>query len=727
MDLRTRFTFVLVLLLSVIRQVSGQEIDRVSIRVEHQTQRSIECRVTGAQYYAASDRLGRDAERVEAESVPVGIRLVDVSGQHREAQVLRFESDNCWMPPSLAGDKSRESIAAWPLSSVEGVFAQPESPEHHPVRVMAEVIPRTRAGLYEAMHPAWLTTCELKWPEWRCAIPGAFPAALRVTAEGYAGLVYPDVIVPAGETLELGDAVLEEESRIVGRIVGPDGQALEGAVVEAGPATLRSRRGWRAPPISVVTDVNGVFEYVGLSQGRYQLESAFEGLSKVRRRVSVEKGRTVELGEWTQESLASVEIRCSPVVAPGGKPWLIRLLRVSDEVEPVRLKQVRSGEMSPSGLWVASRLPTGQYRVILGDSKYEVLRESIELQPGANVMSLAVAPEIVTGTLKKGTDPISAEIAFRRKGYQTVRTESDIDGEFVARFSEPGHWRPAIVYGRGDGLYEIRLPEVEIKKEKRLELAIPEGHVKGRIVDQAGEPKSGVVVVRNDTRGIIGFRRTSLDGTFELQGLSVGRFQIRAEGNGGVSNEATIDTTDAKDLTLVLQEKKKLAGSVQFDDGRPITGAIVRVLDPVEGVYYPTVTDVSGQFEVEFRNSTIAVASIVVLGYDVPVTIDDLKLSGAITRHSTVVQQSSSFLIFYVSGSPIPTLSRGGAPHTLARLLKPRGYGQRPEILADGGIKLEVAPGPYRLCVPDSEPTCEEFVVPPSAQLVFDFRSEEDP
>ncbi len=273
------------------------------------------------------------------------------------------------------------------------------------------------------------------------------------------------------------------------------------------------------------------------------------------------------------------------------------------------------------GRWGLLSKPTEEEAAELGGTATEqMLQSTVELSDGGEVFvrlgAATASPVLVRGSLTFGSAPLSPCLlqwigeCDDPMGSQVI-AEADADGHYEAELPWPGAWyvRALRVEVGVDEEFRVDIPAVA---EHALDLQVPSGELRGRVLSEDGEPVQGATVAHLVLDGpayggdlSLGVDRvlSAADGTFRLRSLGPGTYLLGgSHRDGGVAEPLTLELGPDEVLEsfeLVLRGEQRLTGRVLDAEDLPAVGAPVwiqdaqgRVLEPVT----PTRTDREGRF-----------------------------------------------------------------------------------------------------------------------------------
>ena len=262
----------------------------------------------------------------------------------------------------------------------------------------------------------------------------------------------------------------------------------------------------------------------------------------------------------------------------------------------------------------ALQLPTGSYQISAVSGEYVYLNESemidikadgslskpieMRLEKGCRVAGSVV--DISTGK------PLSGVRIITREGDSVVSSDSGKWGMVLCKRNQTiiaikdGYWWPIVNFSAaGD---KVRV-EVETK---------PGGTIKGRIINEQGQPVTGADIW-TENAGYFRIQRakTDSDGRFMLAGQdpdSKISLSVSADGYDGLFHYPISFTAGQHEIQVELTMKKEIVrtitGRVTRQDGSPVEGAKVAYGYGISWVdYTSTKTDKDGRYILEKANA----------------------------------------------------------------------------------------------------------------------------
>jgi hypothetical protein len=277
--------------------------------------------------------------------------------------------------------------------------------------------------------------------------------------------------------------------------------------------------------------------------------------------------------------------------------------------------------------------------------------------------------------------------SFSRSG---AEGETDDAGLFRLTGLEVGTYSVTVT---APGYKQARL-EATVPEEgqpKALTIVLKHGlTVHGRVVDAQEAPAGGVGVYANQAAvqslsatasWSSGSARTGPDGSFVIEGLEAGRYEVVAEDETGAHAHELAEAGRGDEVVLRLQPPGAIHGRVVSAEGAPVAGAQVLTAGPSRMVEGEKTTDASGGFTFE----------------DLPpgsyhVSANDEKLG--LASHQVTVEAGRTVqveLAFKRGGVVVGTV-RGLSPEELTNCHVFSEAGSSTQPAVDGSFRLEGVP-----------------------------------
>ncbi|MEM3019475.1 MAG: carboxypeptidase regulatory-like domain-containing protein [Candidatus Bathyarchaeia archaeon] len=363
---------------------------------------------------------------------------------------------------------------------------------------------------------------------------------VHVGSKGYLSKVLTDVVIEASKETNLGDITLEPSGIVKGRVVGPDGEPISGAVVSIILDTVVKN--------VTVTGKDGTFTFdTDLESGTYKVAaSAFSyggigfqmGVPILREGIIFAEGYTT--GEVTGVKVVQGQETTGIDVRLGRSGIISGMVKEKGTGIPI------------PGVIVLALQPDdtyGFFGVTSSDGKYKI------------------ANNLASGTY-------NVTLLFP-KGYVWKIADAKV--------------------------VEVRAGEETSNVDFELEKS---GIISGLVVYSDDTPAANATVIASSEYEYFGFNVTRYDGTFRIEsGLATGTYMVMAFAEdlygyypGEVEVEAGKETKDVKILLPGIRRPWCIvAGKVTDSQGKPLEGATVRS----EG--YTTSTDEEGRYELTVK------------------------------------------------------------------------------------------------------------------------------
>jgi len=269
--------------------------------------------------------------------------------------------------------------------------------------------------------------------------------------------------------------------------------------------------------------------------------------------------------------------------------------------------------------------------------------------------------------------------------------ETDEVGRFRVEGLEPGAYTVTITAsGYKEAVAEALVPEEG--QPKALTVPLKRGAaIRGRVVDDREAPAAGVDVYADQAAMTVpsgavytsggGSGRTGPDGSFVIDGLEAGRYEVVAEDETGAQARELVEAGRSTDVVLRLQPHGAVEGTVVSPDGTAVAGARVVTFAtgrPMEG---ERTTDAGGSFTFE----------------DLPpgryhVAANHEKYGSAGRQVTVEPGRTARVEIAFPPGGVVLGTVRGLAPQELKDCLVSSAAGSPGRPAADGSFRLEGVP-----------------------------------
>jgi hypothetical protein len=461
---------------------------------------------------------------------------------------------------------------------------------------------------------------------------GAGEHVVFASAKGYEMAAPDGVKVETPESAGPIEIGMRRQAAISGLVTRPDGAPAEGARVEVQGS--RGRGSNRA-----TTDEDGRFALDQVSAGVHKLVAKAEGFAPSEAAsVEVTAGQALEGVNLVLRIGGRVE---GVIYDASGAPEEGRTIVVG--VMAGGMGDLAGQATSDSaGRFVLEHVTPGTHNVIAtprmsalrGEPNQAALMASlkmtsIEVLDGQTTQVVLGAPPAapvkLSGRVTRGGEPL-------REGMVTAIADGgsllesmkfaplDKDGGYELVLDKPGAYTLLVGRRMGDSSAEF-FENIPAAAEHRLDLELPSGGLRGRVVGPDGAPIAGIAV-RHEREGVTSLSMfdmnraatTDADGRFELGDLAPGLYTLRAGGGGGFAGGRSSwgvavrpgvevkDSATPTQVELVLETPGVIAGSVLDAEGRALPEASIFVRDAAGVLLNPfssTRTDAQGKFRFE--------------------------------------------------------------------------------------------------------------------------------
>jgi hypothetical protein len=615
-----------------------------------------------------------------------------------EARITLLEPATHWAP-TLTVTGGTVELPLWPAAELRGRVELPRG---------EQTMPRELTASIELRHQPVTVMCPVdEKGEWRCRLP-ELPLDVRLEAAGYAPHYVWDTTLARKHATTVPPLKLARGASVAGWITSEVKRAdLTKATVRLSPVTHGVPTDeLRLASISAKANARGFFQFTGVPTGTWRLWAEAPAHSRTQGvEVSVD-GRREAMAKTTLRlgRLADVEIAVSPALDSAGRPWQLRLLRY--DAESRYQIPVATGVVSDDGHWSQSGVESGVYEVQVGDGSGATHdSRTVDVLPDMAEVFITIGSIPVKGRVHIGDRGVAAHLKFTSGDGKRLMTNSNDEGEFTLVLPSEGKWKlePKLA-GNNQSFEEL---EIEVARDKELDVALPSGQISGRVVDESNNPvKAGVIIMR---RGAPIADILAEDGTFELIGIKPGPVTIEARAKRAQATPLPVEIDeDTEAVTLVVRRATTYEAWLTTASGHPIAGAAIMYRGPFTTVPGQPTSSPSGRFSINAEPGTTSVTmSIVAPGF--PGKLFELPLGDPSDRINIVMNEAGGKLIVRSANQMIR--SRGAqAP---LRWLLPAPYlgAGPPSWLTEEGIVVHLEPGEYTLCDTTQPQSCVTRVV----------------
>lgn len=430
---------------------------------------------------------------------------------------------------------------------------------------------------------------------------------LYVRGDGYRGRWLRHLVLPTGDIEpEPLWIELERAEVIRGHVVDAEGRGVERATVLASheepvaddlPDLVARIEGWAA-----FTDADGYYELAELPAGRLEIQvKARDFVVPPPRRVERVPGEPAEPLDWVLERGAELE---GHVTTESGAPVARAAVHAGGH----------KAKTDADGLYRMAGLPDGEQEVRVVHRHHGELVDVLSLEEGVNEHDVVFPDGVqVSGqALDAYGEPLGGVIVLLVTSFEDgaaaempARHEALTDPDGLFRFEPviPGDYELTAHKDGWTTTWTKRPLRVAASDVEDLELELRPGAIlRGEILGLDFDQLSDVTVLaRSDGRGI--WRgRVVWDGTYEIEGLAPGEWDVRAtldHGRRQTGFRLAVDPgRDELRRDLEFDRGVALRGEVLLD-GEPLVGARVHVLGHEVDVARHQQADADGRFDFE--------------------------------------------------------------------------------------------------------------------------------
>jgi hypothetical protein len=566
---------------------------------------------------------------------------------------------------------------------------------------VAAVIVRSRTERMES------TACTFVHPSWTCAIPAGVPIDVRLTFSGFAPLHFWDIEAVPDEQRTVPAQRLIPGASLSGWIEDAEGNALADAAVALMPLQAEHTETVKtAARYTANSDRRGFFLLTGVAPGTYRLVSRKAGLSPaVVPSVTLRAHDAVTWPNTLQHvALTSLEVQLDPALDHDGKPWQVTLREEMPLVPGARPAEVQRS--SKEGRWSASGLRADRYRLEVRDAKGAVhKRETVDLTAGTPApLQLKLDGIVVRGTVTIGDTPLEAAVRLSTASGHAVRVTTDEDGKFEGVLPVAGEWRPVVIPASSQTQIAAAPIHVPENPDSNIEIRLLGGRVQGTVSSASGgRVRAAVHLVRNGRP--VAQQITEKDGTFDFVGVAAAEYELSAEAEAASTAEAlriTVEEDSTTDVVLVVVPQRRVAGVVITPDGRPASGAVIRMSIDGGRTWSDSVAGMRGEFSFAVSGAT-AEAQLIVLAYGYPAKMLATPIDAAATELTIALASAggklhttkpAAYVLRNRAVAAFPLLFPPSPADPFAAYLEPGSYAVcAAPVLDTSCVRVEVSPG----------------------------------
>ena len=336
---------------------------------------------------------------------------------------------------------------------------------------------------------------------------------------------------------------------------------------------------------TATTDEEGRFTLFGLPPGAHELKVSAPGFVSESFEFEVAAGETWDDAQVTLSKSSSA---VGWVVDPGEVP--VAGARLSAGPSEGKFDSVVECRSDPEGRFELSGLrPDESYRILATHARFAssfvATFTAAEGQVDLGRITM-VGGAFVTGRVTRASNlPVArAEVTLKRVGpsepgaarSRMVRT--DAEGTFRITGVVPGQYR-LLVTAAGLVRQEHQVLVGVDDRELIVDAHFEEGlAMTGVVVEEAGRPVPGVRVELKEGHHTVGYTLTDADGTFQLSGLTDGKYMVFATKEHFSSAYSAEVSAWSSPIELTVKRKGTLAGFVRdAKTGAPVEAFLLQV------------------------------------------------------------------------------------------------------------------------------------------------------
>jgi hypothetical protein len=499
----------------------------------------------------------------------------------------------------------------WPSGTIRGeAFLREKG-----APAVGEVLLRFRTSPAEGSKSVSLQgslTCPVKEGRWSCEVPAA-RLDFSVRVRGHVSQHRWGQVVPRGSTLSAGRMEFIPGASLIGwvetrdRAVSPAMCQLSLRPLAVVPSSKQEAAAQHWVTLSTTPNERGFFQFEAVPPGKYVVFAAAPGLSPVQDTVIIVEGAEAALkGHLILSKAETLEVFLSPPQDPSGRSWHVLLYAQRADHFDI----AADSDAGLDGSWRMPGLTSGEsFRVNVKTSDGELWyadSESFTLQSPPQRRLVELGVERVQGLVTLGKQPLAATLTFGAwHGLESTVVKSNETGRFEANLPRLGDWK-VLVDSHSPPVR--RVVEVNVARStsdsgNNVEIRLPSDALEGEILDKEGNkvPKVLLTAARRLSTEVI--QKDVDGGTFRLEGLADGDYEVRAEAARMNSEEYVVTVSehevDPGFLQIILRPQRAVRGRITSPSGSGAIGGAVQRLSPgaVPGMLgAPTSADADGRF-----------------------------------------------------------------------------------------------------------------------------------
>ncbi|MFQ3545546.1 carboxypeptidase regulatory-like domain-containing protein [Halobacillus rhizosphaerae] len=432
------------------------------------------------------------------------------------------------------------------------------------------------------------------------SIPGLPPTTVIVSAvaPGY-GAASTAVLLTPNATVSTTLALVANPGGVTGTVTAEGiGDPISGAVVQIFDGT-------RALVATLVTDPDGVYQFSSLSAGIYRIVVSATGFGTAVQDVRIASNQLTQADFILSENPGNIqglvinEFTGEPLIG------VTVIIRQFSPTGPI----IQTTATDSNGEFLVMGLDPGVYAVTAFIPSYGSRTATVSVTADTTTMvTLALSPDagavegIVTSAVTGEGLRDTRVSVYDVNGVLVVVTQTDSEGSYRVEGLSPGSYTLVFFHPS----FQIASIGTMILANETLivnaALNPSPGMIEGQVLDAFGEfPLSGAVVQLFPAQSLIPVANavTDQDGFYSFSGVAPGEYTVTASLTGyarGAVGATVIENQVTIADIFLIPNPASISGTVTSNDGSPIQGATVRVVDQNETVLGTGVTAFDGSY-----------------------------------------------------------------------------------------------------------------------------------
>lgn len=625
--------------------------------------------------------------------------------------IITAHAPGYWSSPEgLAKDVT---LDLWPSGTIRGeAFSREKG-----ARPVDEVLVRFRASPSEGSGSVPLVgslACPVKEGRWSCEVPAA-RLDFSVRVRGHVSQHRWGQVVPKGSTLSVGRMEFIPGASLIGwvetrdRAVSPAMCQLSLRPLAVVPPSKQETAAQRWVTLSTRPNDRGFFQFEAVPPGKYVVFAAAPGLSPAQSTVIIVEGAEAVLkSPLILSKSETLEVLLTPPKDPSGQPWHVLLYaQRADHVEIAG-----DSDAALDGSWRMAGLTSGESFLVnvktSNGALWFVDSESFTLQSPPEKRLVELGVERVQGLVTLGKQPLTATLTFGAvHGLESTVVKSNESGIFEGTLPRLGAWKVLVDSNAPPvrRIVDALVARSTSESGNNVEIHLPSDALEGEILDKEGNAlaKALLTAARRLSTEVI--QKRVEGGTFRLEGLADGEYEVRAEAARMNSEKYVVTVSqhevDPAFLRIIVRPHRAVRGRITSPSGNGAMGGAVQGLSPggVPGILAaPTSADADGRFT-EYVSEALPEVCLVVFAPGFATRV--IRLSVLDEEQQIPVDQNGGTLIIDQPADPNafvtrrPVLYRSGCALFPGHLKEKWNKGKDRTLITGTGVEA----GDYSLCM----------------------------